>query len=138
MILSIETTVTPLLKNVKGFLIKRKIKKAKKYPEVNKWKKSGRESSSSDDETIQHFGSGPILENAESENKERNKRPGKQRTKRSSGLMVALKNAKSQQVDMVIHDTYHKWFEISSGASCAKSYKIDICQTIKCTCEYFS
>ena len=39
---------------------------------------------------------------------------------------------------MGIHDAYHKWFEIFSGAGRAKSYKIDICQTIKCTCEYFS
>ena len=39
---------------------------------------------------------------------------------------------------MGIHDTYHKWFEISSAGARAKSYKIDICQTIKFTCEYFS
>ena len=57
--------------------------------------------------------------------------------------MVALKNAKSQQsklhlVDMVIHDAYHKWFGISSAAGPAKSYEINICQTIKCSCEYFS
>ena len=89
---------------------------------------------------MQHFDSGPILENAE--NQERNKRPGNQRTKRSPGFMVTLKNAKSQQsklhlVDMGIHDAYYKWFEISRAAGRAKSYKIDICQTIKCTCEYF-
>ena len=57
--------------------------------------------------------------------------------------MVALKNAKSQQskshlVDMRTHDAYHKWFEISSDAGRGKSYKIDICQIIKCTFEYFS
>ena len=39
---------------------------------------------------------------------------------------------------MGIHDAYHEWFEIFSGAGRAKSYKIDICQTIKCACEYFS
>ena len=92
---------------------------------------------------MQHFYSGPIVENAESEKKERNTRPGNQRPKRSSGLIVALKSAKSQQkrlhlVDIGIHEGYHKWFEISSAASRAKSYKINICQTIKCTCEYFS
>ena len=92
---------------------------------------------------MQHFDSGPIIENAESENEERNKRPGSQRTKHSSGFMVAFKNAKTQQsklhlVDMGKHDAYHKWFEISSAAGRAKSYKIDICQAIKCTCEYFS
>ena len=62
---------------------------------------------------MQHFVSGPIIENAESENEKRNKRPGNQRTKRSSRFMVALKNAKSEQsqlhlVDMGIHDAYHK------------------------------
>ena len=72
-------------------------KKAKKYPKVNKWKNSDRKSSSSDGETMQHFDSGPIIENVESENEERNKCPGNQRTKRSSGFMVALKNAESQQ-----------------------------------------
>ena len=46
---------------------------------------------------MQHFDSGPIIENVESENEERNKCPGNQRTKRSSGFMVALKNAESQQ-----------------------------------------
>ena len=39
---------------------------------------------------------------------------------------------------MGVHDAYHEWFEIFSGAGRAKSYKIDICQTIKCACEYFS
>ena len=39
---------------------------------------------------------------------------------------------------MGIHDAYHKWLEISFAAGSAKSYKIDVCQTIKCTCEYFS
>ena len=92
---------------------------------------------------MQHFDSGPIIENVESENEERNKRPGSKRTKHSSGFMVAFKNAKTQQsklhlVDMGKHDAYHKWFEISSAAGRAKSYKIDICQAIKCTCEYFS
>ena len=58
---------------------------------------------------MQHFDSGPIIEIAESENEERNKLPGNQKTKRSSGFMVALKNAKSQQsklhlVDMGIPD----------------------------------
>ena len=92
---------------------------------------------------MQHFVSGPIIENAESENEKRNKRPGNQRTKRSSRFMVALKNAKSEQsqlhlVDMGMHDTYHKWFEISGAAGPATSCKVDICQTIKCTCKYFS
>ena len=92
---------------------------------------------------MQPFDSGPIIENVELENEDRNKRPGNQRTKRSSGFTVSLKNAKSQEsklllVDMEIHDAYHKWFEIPSAAGRAKSYKIDICQTIKCTCEYFS
>ena len=92
---------------------------------------------------MQHFDSGLILENAESENEERNKRPGNQRTKHSSGFIVALKNEKSQQskfylVDMGIHDAYHKWFEISNAAGRAKSYKIDICQTVTYTCEHFS
>ena len=63
--------------------------------------------------------------------------------KRSSEFMVALKNAKSQQsklhlVNMGINDAYHKWFEVSSAVGRAKSYRLDICQTIKCTCEYFS
>ena len=39
---------------------------------------------------------------------------------------------------MGINDAYHKWFEVSSAVGRAKSYRIDICQTIKCTCEYFS
>ena len=97
----------------KRFFDKTTKKKAKKYPKVNKWKNSDRESSSSDGETMEHFDSGPIVENAESENEERNKRSGNQRTKRSSEFMVDLKNAKSQQsklhlVDMGIHDAYHK------------------------------
>ena len=37
--------------------------------------KYDRESSSGDGETTQHFDSGPITKNAESENEERNKRP---------------------------------------------------------------
>ena len=91
---------------------------------------------------MQHFDSGPIIENSESENKEKNKRPGNQSTKRSSRFMDASKNAKSQQsklhlVGMGIHDAYHKWFEISSAAGSAKSYKIVIRHTIQCTCEYF-
>ena len=62
---------------------------------------------------MQHFDSGPVNENAESENEERNRPPGNQRTKRWSGFMVALKNEKSQQskshlADMRIHDAYHK------------------------------
>ena len=57
--------------------------------------------------------------------------------------MVALRNSKPQQsklhlVDTRIHDAYHKWFEISSAADRAKSFKITICQTIKCTCACFS
>ena len=57
--------------------------------------------------------------------------------------MVPLKNAKSQHskldlVDLRIHNACHKWFEISKPAGRTKSYKIDISQTIKCTCEYFS
>ena len=57
--------------------------------------------------------------------------------------MVASKNAKSQKsklnlLDMGIHDAYHKCFEVSSSAGHVKSYKIGICQIIKCTCEYFS
>ena len=119
-------------------MIKQKKKKAKKYPKVNKWKNSDRESSSSDGEAMQHFDSGLNHENAESENEERNKRPDNQRTKRSTVFAVVLKNAKSQQsklhlVERKIHDAYHKWFEISSAASSPKSYKIDICQAIKCT-----
>ena len=39
---------------------------------------------------------------------------------------------------MGIHDAYHKWFEISRAAGLAKPYKINIYQTDKCTCEYFS
>ena len=74
---------------------------------------------------MQHFDSGPIIENVESENEKRNKRPSNQRTKRSSGFMVALKNTKSQQsklhlVNMGIHDAYHKWFEISKAAGRTK------------------
>ena len=127
----------------KRSLIKQQRKMAKKYPKVNKWKNSDRESSSSDGEAMQHFDSGPIIENGESENVERNKRPGNQRMKRSSGFMVALKNAKLQLsnldlADMRIHAAYHKWFEISTAAGRARPYKIDICQTVKCTCQYFS
>ena len=101
------------LRKQKRFFDKTTKKKAKKYPKVNKWKNSDRESSSSDDETMQHFDSGPVNENAESENEERNRPPGNQRTKRWSGFMVALKNEKSQQskshlADMGIHDAYHK------------------------------
>ena len=54
----------------KRFFDKRTKIKAKKYPKVNKWKNSDRESSSSDGEIMQHFDSGPINENAESENEE--------------------------------------------------------------------
>ena len=39
---------------------------------------------------------------------------------------------------MGTQDTYHEWFEISIPVGRAKSYKINICQIIKCTCEYFS
>ena len=42
--------------------------------------------------TTQHFDSGPVIKNAESENEETNKRPGNQRAKRSSGFIVASKN----------------------------------------------
>ena len=92
---------------------------------------------------MEHFDSGPILKNEESENEERNRHPGNQRAKRSSGFMVALKIAKSLQsklhlLDLGIHDAYHKWFEISSAAGRAKSYKVDICLTIKCNFEYIS
>ena len=124
--------VAPLLENKKDFLIKQQRKRLKNTQRsIN----SDRESSSSDGETMQHFDSGPIIENAESENEERNKRPGSQRTKHSSGFMVAFKNAKTQQsklhlVDMGKHDAYHKWFEISSAAGRAKSYKINLCQCI--------
>ena len=39
---------------------------------------------------------------------------------------------------MGTQDTYQEWFEISIPVGRAKSYKINICQIIKCTCEYFS
>ena len=39
---------------------------------------------------------------------------------------------------METHDIYHKWFEISTAAGRSKSYKVNICQIIKCTFEHFS
>ena len=66
---------SPPRKQKSFFFDKTTKKKAKKYPKGNKWKNSDRESSSGDGETTQHFYSGPITENAKSENEERNKRP---------------------------------------------------------------
>ena len=114
----------------KRFLDKIKEKKDKKYPKVNKWKNSDHESCSSNCETIQHFDNRPIPENEILKNEERNKCPGCQRMKRSSWFVVDLKNTKLQQskfylVDMEIHNAYHKWFEISSAAGRANSYKIN-------------
>ena len=57
------------------FFDKTKKKKAKKHPRVNKWKNSDRESSSSNSETMQHFHSGPILENEELKNEEKKQKP---------------------------------------------------------------
>ena len=128
----------PLFKSEEGFLMKQKGKGLKNIQRsINGKTVNVSHPRANVDNSV------PILENVESENEERNKRPGNQRTKRPSRFMVALKNANLQQpklhlVNLGKYDTYHKWFETSSAAGHAKPCKINICETIKCTCEYFS
>ena len=88
---------------------------------VNKWQLSDRDSTLNDPED-----SG---------------RPGNKKVKWSSDFLVALKNAKSSTINLTdlghVTDT-SRWFELSSSSSRGRTYRVEIKETINCTCEFFN
>ena len=68
-------------------------------------------------------------------------RPGNKRVRRSSDFLVALKNAKSSTMNLIelgqVTDT-SRWFELSSSSSRGRTYRVEIKETVNCTCEFFN
>ena len=63
------------------------------------------------------------------------------RVKQLSDFLVALKNAKSRTMNLIdsgqVTDT-SKWFELSSSSSRGRTYRVEIKETINCSCKFFS
>ena len=108
---------------------KKKYKKVKKTERVtvsksasrNKWKESNSE-----------------LSEDECEQRRVNKR-----VKRSADLQQAINNAKRDHTKINLINTGHegkylKWFTVSSANGCGTKYKVEIAESIKCTCEFFN
>ena len=68
-------------------------------------------------------------------------RPGNKRVKQLSDFLVALKNAKSRTMNLIdlgqVTDT-SKWFELSSSSSRGRTYRVEIKETINCSCKFFN
>ena len=67
--------------------------------------------------------------------------PGNKRVKRSREFLVALKNSRSSTMNVIdlrqVTDT-SRWFELSSSSSRGRTYRVEIKETVNCTCEFFN
>ena len=63
------------------------------------------------------------------------------RNKRLSDFLVALQNTKNSTMNLIdlgqVTDT-SRWFELSSSSSRGRTYKVEIKETVNCTCEFFN
>ena len=100
---------------------KRKGTHKEKKIHVNKWQLSDSDSTLNDPED--------------------SRRPGNKRVKRSSDFLVALKNAKSSTMNLIdlgqVTDS-SRWFGLSSSVSRGRIYRVEIKETVNCTCEFFN
>ena len=67
--------------------------------------------------------------------------PGNKGVKRSSGFLVALKNAKNSTMNLIdlgqVTGT-SRWFELSSSSHRGRTYKVEIKETVNCSCKFFN
>ena len=81
--------------------------------------------------------------NSELSEDECEQRRGNKRVKRSTDLQQAINNAKKDHTKINLIDTgyegkYLKWFTVSSANGRGRKYKVEIAESIKCTCEFFN
>ena len=70
-------------------------------------------------------------------------RRGNKRVKRSADLQQAINNAKRDHTKTNLIDNGHegkylKWFTVSSANGRGRNYKVEIAESIECTCEFFN
>ena len=65
--------------------------------------------------------------------------PGNKRVKRSSDFLVAFKNGSTMNlIDLGLVTDTSRWFELSSSSSRGRTYRVEIKETVNCTCEFFN